>query len=113
MTTRFVRTLQQNIRAVEAAVTEPWGNGPSRDTLTVENSQAPNVWTSWRQTAPRTPSARVAYIWTMRAPNLSLSQNPNYGETDSRRALTLEPFSTTLRPALPPHPFPFPCVVHK
>ena len=26
--TRFVRTLQQDLRAVEAAVTEPWSNGP-------------------------------------------------------------------------------------
>ena len=33
--TRFVRTLQPDLRAVEAAVTEPWSNGPVRDTLTV------------------------------------------------------------------------------
>jgi hypothetical protein len=33
--TRFVRTLQQDLRAVEAAVTEPWSNGPVRDTSTV------------------------------------------------------------------------------
>ena len=26
--TRFVRTLQQDLRAVEAAVTKPWSNGP-------------------------------------------------------------------------------------
>src|SRR5580704_9154757 len=26
--TRFVRTLQQDLHAVEAAVTEPWSNGP-------------------------------------------------------------------------------------
>jgi len=26
--TRFVRTLQQDLRAVQAAVTEPWSNGP-------------------------------------------------------------------------------------
>jgi hypothetical protein len=26
--TRFARTLQQDLRAIEAAVTEPWSNGP-------------------------------------------------------------------------------------
>ena len=31
---RFVRTLKQDLSAVEAAVSEPWSNGPARDNLT-------------------------------------------------------------------------------
>jgi transposase len=31
---RFVRTLKQDLSAVESAVSEPWSNGPVEDNLT-------------------------------------------------------------------------------
>jgi hypothetical protein len=72
--TRFVRTLQQDLRAVEAAVTEPWSNGPVEGHINRLKTLKRQMYGRAGVKLLRAPAARVAYSWTMRAPNLS--QNP-------------------------------------
>jgi hypothetical protein len=51
---RFVRTLKQDMGAVEAAVAEQWSNGPIEGHVNrLKTIKTPDVWTSWRRVTAR------------------------------------------------------------
>ena len=57
---RFVRTLKQDLSAVESAVSEPWSNGPVGGTTEpTQNAETPNVWAGRHRIAPRSPTTRA------------------------------------------------------
>jgi hypothetical protein len=43
-TMRFVGTLKQDLKMVEAAVNQPWSNGQSRKSQSAQNAEGANVW---------------------------------------------------------------------
>ena len=57
---RFVRTLKQDLNAVESAISKPWSNGPVEGHITpTQNAEATNVWARRYRTAPRSPTTRA------------------------------------------------------
>jgi hypothetical protein len=85
---RFVRTLKQDLSAVESAVSESWSNGPVEGHIKpTQNAEATNVWACRYRTAPRSPTARaVTHGSVGAAPKLRQSRF-KYSATAAERLL--------------------------
>jgi transposase len=56
---RFVRTLKQDLSAVEAAVSEPWSNGPVEGQLSRLKMLKRQMYACRYRIAPRSPTTRA------------------------------------------------------